>query len=379
MEPEKLHPCSSIFSPSLPPPPSSIFACQRQRYSASGQQQEISLKIPASSATVSVAIINTTAWASHVPCAGLFKPAFKGLDTFDLCSYSFLVTHRGEDSENLVPNIVAKLKQWGTTLEIEKDVADVLVEHDTKLDEIEAIVWSHLHWDHTGNPARFPSSVKLIVGPGLKEAQMPGWPANSSAEINEADVAGREVVEIAESQFTADVGGMPGYDYFGDGSFYLLDAPGHSLGHINALARTETSPESFIFMAADSVHLGGEFRPTEAFPLPKVVDVPGLTPCPCSCEQLLKFHPRDSPTKPYLGLDPRFPEHLVAAEKTISHIQRFDADERVLFIYAHDITMFEMLDYFPQTVDNWRSKSWKAESRWKFLVDLQQIARKRAA
>ncbi|KAL6352379.1 hypothetical protein LRP88_14361 [Fusarium phalaenopsidis] len=194
--------------------------------------------------------------------------------------------------------MVAKLKQWGTMLEVEKDVADVLVKNDARLDEIEAIVLSHLHRDHTGNPARFPSSVMAIVGLGLKEAQMPGWPANFSAEINEADIAGREIAEIVESQFTGDVGGMPGYDYFGDGSFYLLDTPGHSLGHINEFARTATSPESFIFMAADSVHLGGEFWPTEALPLPNLVDVPGLTLCSCSYEQPLKFHPHDSPTKP---------------------------------------------------------------------------------
>jgi hypothetical protein len=68
--------------------------------------------------------------------------------------------------------------------------------------------------------------VKIVVGPGVKEQHMPGWPANSNAGFNEADIRGHEVIEIPESSFNFDVGGMRGHDYFGDGSFYLLDAPG---------------------------------------------------------------------------------------------------------------------------------------------------------
>lgn len=117
------------------------------------------LSIPPSSATVSVAIINTTSWAYNVPCADLFRPRFHGLDTFDLCSYSFLITHRSlvngeekvrnvlfdlgirKDWENLVPSMVKKLKQWGTRLEIEAELSDILQEGGVNLADIEAIVW----------------------------------------------------------------------------------------------------------------------------------------------------------------------------------------------------------------------------------------------
>jgi len=68
--------------------------------------------------------------------------------------------------------------------------------------------------------------VKLIIGPGSTDAHLPGYPANEKSHINESDIAGREVVEISKEQFNVIVGGMNAYDYFGDGSFYLLDAPG---------------------------------------------------------------------------------------------------------------------------------------------------------
>lgn len=149
----------------------------------------------------------------------------------------------------------------------------------------------------------------------------------------------------------------------------------HALGHLNALARTSADPATFIFLAADSVHLGGEFRPTEALPLPDVVNVPGIVPRPCPGELLLKIHPRGSSTLPYLGLDPCFPEHLVDAERTIESVERFDADDRVLVVFAHDVTLYKTLDFYPKTANAWKSKDWKEVGRWAFLADLQKIAR----
>ena len=58
---------------------------------------------------------------------------------------------------------------------------------------------------------------------------MPGWPTNASSEFNEADIYGHNVVELSQSKFNVDVGGMRCFDYFEDGSFYVLLAPGVSL------------------------------------------------------------------------------------------------------------------------------------------------------
>lgn len=148
----------------------------------------------------------------------------------------------------------------------------------------------------------------------------------------------------------------------------------HSLGHINALARTSADPSTFIFLAADSVHLAGEIRPSEVLPLPDEVDVHGIVPRPCPAEHLLRIHPRNSRTVPYLGLDPCFPENLKDAEETIESIQKFDADDRVLVLRSHDVSMYQILEYYPASANDWKQKGWKLTGRWAFLTDLRQTA-----
>jgi hypothetical protein len=59
-------------------------------------------------------------------------------------------------------------------------------------------------------------------------------------------------VDFTSSDIT--IGRFKAFDYFGDGSFYILDSPGHAVGHINALARTSASPKpSFIHLGGDSL------------------------------------------------------------------------------------------------------------------------------
>ena len=114
-----------------------------------------SLKLPKSQSTVSVSIVNTTAWARKIPCRNLFYPRYKGLETFDLCSYAFLVTHNNgaskrqllfdlgirRDWTNLVPDMVQKFENWGADIQVQKDVSEILIEHDVDLNGIEAIIW----------------------------------------------------------------------------------------------------------------------------------------------------------------------------------------------------------------------------------------------
>jgi L-ascorbate metabolism protein UlaG (beta-lactamase superfamily) len=94
---------------------------------------------------------------------------------------------------------------------------------------------SHSHFDHTGNPDTFSKNAALVVGPGTQAVIRPGWPKNPEAAHPESDFEDREVIELASFDHGL-VGGMNAHDYFGDGSFYLLDAPGVRL----ALARRRT-------------------------------------------------------------------------------------------------------------------------------------------
>jgi hypothetical protein len=66
----------------------------------------------------------------------------------------------------------------------------------------------------------------LIVGPGIVEKYMPGWPSVLSADFLEKDTADRPIQGLEHGDFTLNVGGFKAVDYFRDGSFYILDAPG---------------------------------------------------------------------------------------------------------------------------------------------------------
>lgn len=46
---------------------------------------------------------------------------------------------------------------------------------------------SHWHFDHVGNPDVFPGSTELVVGPGVKDAFMPGYPAREDSSLRESD------------------------------------------------------------------------------------------------------------------------------------------------------------------------------------------------
>jgi hypothetical protein len=62
-----------------------------------------------------------------------------------------------------------------------------------------------------------------VVGPGTMAALEVGIPG---PHVTKKELDGRKVNEIKFDDISTDIGGFPAYDYFGDGSFYLLNAPG---------------------------------------------------------------------------------------------------------------------------------------------------------
>jgi hypothetical protein len=116
--------------------------------------------IPASTSTVNVSVIDSSNWALKVPCGHLFKPKYKGLETFDLCSYSFLISNGEGDSArhvlfdlgirkdwpNLPPPMPTRFGEWGAELKVEKHVSEVLRESHFDLRNIEAIIWRQVFY-----------------------------------------------------------------------------------------------------------------------------------------------------------------------------------------------------------------------------------------
>jgi len=259
---------------------------------------------------------------------------------------------------------------WGIT--VRKDVARVLKEADFDVDNgaISSIVLSHHHWDHTGDPSTFPTSTELVVGPGFQAAHLPGYPENLEATLLKSDYEGRNVREIdfSEDDKSFKIGRFRAHDYFGDGSFYLLDTPGHSIGHMCGLARTTVSPATFIFMAGDASHHAGEFRPTEYLPLPKEIG-DSFSHSGADYESI---HFDRSATKPFYNVTASFAHDKKLADWTIAGMGEFDCQDNVLLLTAHDEHVVEpetAIKFFPESMNQWYEDASAKRAKWLFLKD----------
>lgn len=310
-------------------------------------------------------------------------PEIKGHEDYHCPSYAFLISHGSrhllfdigcrKDIENLAPNVREDAQEWG---KVEQEVADILAESalGIKPADIEAVIWSHHHWDHIGNMSAFPATTELVVGPGFKEAFLPGYPSDPEGQILEADYAGRSFreVDIAKQGHGLKIGRFQAYDYFGDGSFYILDTPGHAPGHVTGLARVTTSPDTFMLLAADACDHGGELRPTEYQPLPSHV-----TPSPCSkvsvCPGALlqQLQSDRSAVKPFYTPEPDFPDDFEAFVQSLDVLKEMDAHDDVLVVMAHDLSLKGVLSFFPDKANFWKRDNIKDRSRWLFLSDFR--------
>ncbi|KAL1861553.1 hypothetical protein Daus18300_008816 [Diaporthe australafricana] len=141
------------------------------------------------------------------------------------------------------------------------DIPDKLRAHGQDLAGINNIIWSHAHIDHVGDPSVFPSSTELVVGPGFKSAHMPGYPTDPHGTVLDSAFAGRSVREldfVRDSPAIASIGGLRAFDFWGDGSFWVLECPGHTGHHLGALCRT--TPNSWVFMGADCCRLVNTYQ-----------------------------------------------------------------------------------------------------------------------
>jgi glyoxylase-like metal-dependent hydrolase (beta-lactamase superfamily II) len=169
------------------------------------------------------------------------------------------------------------------------------------------------------------------------------------------------------------IGGFAAHDFFGDGSFYLLSTPGHTIGHMSALARTTAS--TFVFLGGDCCHYAGAYRPSPYLPLPSSFKPSPFTPndshsfCPGSAFQAA--HPKHSATEPFLDLCGPVPHDIEAARVSIRGMEAFDASDDVLVIIAHDATLLGVMDLYPKSLNGWKESSTKPASRWRFLGDLK--------
>lgn len=197
-------------------------------------------------------------------------------------SLAFLIQHRGKGREQgstrLLFDLGIKrdLSRYRTLQQehithrqptaAKPDVADSLRAGGTHPGDIDYVMLSHVHWDHVGTPDDF-SNAKFVVGSGTLHTLEHGAP-HYPAELFNVDLlprdrtaelppANEEDERIAAAKQTSHKWGTFGpfpsvINFFGDGSLYVVNSPGHLQGHVNLLARVDSN--RWVYLGGDCCH-----------------------------------------------------------------------------------------------------------------------------
>lgn len=113
-----------------------------------------------------------------------------------------------------------------------------------------------LRSDHIGDIRSIPTPTPILLGP-YSDSTFIEKPEELSTifQVPSESMRDRKISTLSGEQAWQTVGSLRGIDYFEDGSLYLLDTPGHKVGHIAAMVCTSTSPEPvYHILGGDAAH-----------------------------------------------------------------------------------------------------------------------------
>ncbi|KAH8898465.1 Metallo-hydrolase/oxidoreductase [Thozetella sp. PMI_491] len=209
------------------------------------------------------------------------------------------------------------------------DVVKSLAAGGLTPDDIDYVIYSHVHWDHVGEPRDFPRSTFIVGHGSLDILDGTSISLRGGHSFFEADLLDRDrTIELSDPQAAQKSAGkadgsvnfsrpwqaldnLPAtLDIFGDGSAYIVNAPGHLPGHINLLVSTSVheGKSQWAYLAGDACHDRRILRREKD--IGEWVDVHGQTCC---------IH-----------------ADRAAAEQTIQRIRELE-EKDVEVIFAHDV------------------------------------------
>lgn len=137
--------------------------------------------------------------------------------------------------------------------------------HYAELQHADQLSSSHAHWDHIFPVATHFPQAKLLCGPGTLRLTAESWPEHPSSHFDgriwnpqSSDLPIQELPDpVRDTDYWKKIGPFDhGHDFFGDGSFWLIRAPGHCQGNLIALVRTKNKlgQRRWVVLAGDASH-----------------------------------------------------------------------------------------------------------------------------
>ncbi|KAJ9653789.1 hypothetical protein H2198_007078 [Neophaeococcomyces mojaviensis] len=201
-------------------------------------------------------------------------------------SLSFLVQHHAANGKTTrivfdlgirhpttaYPEILQKHLSTRAPFSSEPDAVASLAKGGLTVDDIDYVIFSHVHYDHVGNPQVFINPrTKFIVGPGALDLlsgktnlnigshsffESDLLPLDRTIELPDISSHPRKPPQaegLSSLNWISTLSPFPHtIDLFSDGAIHIISAPGHLPGHINLAIRI--LPTKYIILAGDACH-----------------------------------------------------------------------------------------------------------------------------
>ncbi|KAH7124142.1 beta-lactamase-like protein [Dendryphion nanum] len=194
---------------------------------------------------------------------------------FRMYNWAFYISHHGrhilwdlgldEDRSCYTPWVNQFMLDEVNHVGPKKSIVHQLSERGVSAEQVDTVLFSHAHWDHS-RPIRdeFPNATAYF-GPGTKDGCSPGHMADPSLQWDGRFFDPERFTEKwdeLDGPWTTFGAFDKALDYFGDGSFWIMQAPGHMAGNLCAAARIQSG--EWVLLGSDCCHsrglLNGEYE-----------------------------------------------------------------------------------------------------------------------
>ncbi|KAL2414148.1 hypothetical protein ABEF95_004871 [Exophiala dermatitidis] len=202
------------------------------------------IDFPLSNNTVDVRLVDTTALLT-ARAESFIEPVQEGHEVLNITCAAFLIHHE-PSGKRIMFDLGVRKDYWNLSATIQKRLGDVIPSLKVDKDTTEVLTEKGVPLDSIWNMSLFPPSTELIVGPGFKASPLllPGSPEKPDSPVCTSDFHGRSLREVDFEDSDLQIGGFAAYNFFGDGSFYLLSEAKYFHFYLHPWGITLSTPDA---------------------------------------------------------------------------------------------------------------------------------------